>query len=476
MAIGFLLVVILLQAPPQTGVAITNVNIVDVDRGRTTAGQTVLLSGNRITAVGPAGSTTVPAGTRTIDGRGKYLIPGLWDMHVHAATPWFGEFFMPLLVARGVTGVRDMFTTAEYVAEWRRRVRTGEWAGPRVGAFGQLVDGDPPIWPGSVVAKTAADGRRIVDSMKAAGADFVKVYSRLLPETFFAIAARAKEVGIPFAGHVPSLVKAADAAKAGAGMRTIEHLQQSFQGCSSREDVLIAQYTAAAESAKRWDSAGVISRGQVRPILESFDPARCGRLAETFVASGTWMVPTLTVLRSVANLDDSTLAADPRLVAIPQFLKGGWNPKADFRFKMLTAADWALRKQVYARQLEIARLFHRKGVKFLAGTDLANPYIFPGSSLHDELGLLVSVGFTPAEALQAATTEPARFLGADSLGVVAVGKVADLVLLDANPLNEIGNVRLVSMVIADGRVYDAAARRQIQAEAERRAAAAPRGT
>jgi imidazolonepropionase-like amidohydrolase len=469
MVFGAFLIAILEQAPPQSGVAFTNVTITDVDRGALTADQTVVVRGNQIVAVGPARSTPVPAGLRIIDGRGKFLIPGLWDMHVHAATPWFGDYFMPLLVANGVTGVRDLFTSADNVAEWRRRVKAGEWSGPRVGAFGQLVDGDPPIWPGSVLAKTAEDGRRIVDSMKAAGADFVKVYSRLLPETFFAIAARAKEVGIPFAGHVPSLVKAADAARAGAGMRTIEHLQQSFQGCSSREDELITQYAAAAASAKRWDSAGVVSRGQVRPILESYDVARCERLAETFIASGTWMVPTLTVLRSIANLDDTTLAADPRLAAIPQFLKGGWNPKSDFRFKMLTPADWALRKRVYARQLEIARLFHRKGVKFLAGTDLANPYIFPGSSLHDELGLLVSVGFTPAEALRAATTEPARFLGADSLGAVAAGKIADLVLLEANPLLEIGNVRRIAVVVADGRVYDGAARRQLEADGARRA-------
>jgi cytosine/adenosine deaminase-related metal-dependent hydrolase len=468
-----LLVFVISQAPTQSGAAITNVNVVDVERERIAADQTVIVRGNRIAALGPARSTVVPPGVRTIDGRGKYLIPGLWDMHVHAATPWFGDYFMPLLVANGVTAVRDMFTTAANVAEWRRRVGTGEWAGPRVAAFGQLVDGDPPIWPGSVVAKSADDGRRVVDSMKAAGADFVKVYSRLLPETFFAIAARSRELGIPFAGHVPSLVKPIDAAKA--GMRTVEHLQQALQGCSAQEDDRIAEYRSAVESPGRWDSAGRVSRGQVGPLVESVDRARCERLAEAFVAAGTWMVPTFTVLRSIAYLDDSTLAKDPRLAVIPQFLKGGWNPSADFRFRMLTPADWARRKQVYARQLEIAGLFHRKGVRFLAGTDLANPYIYPGLSLHDELALMVSVGFTPAAALKAATTEPARFLGADSLGVVATGKVADLLLLEANPLESIENVGRITVVIAEGRVYDAEARRRIREESERRAAQAPRG-
>lgn len=169
-----------------------------------------------------------------------------------------------------------------------------------------------------------------------------------------------------------------------------------------------------------------------------------------------------------------TLAADPRLELVPAFLKSGWNPAADFRFRMLTPADWALRRKVYARQLEVVRIFREAGVRFLAGTDLANPYIFAGGSLHDELALFVATGFTPIEALRAATIDPARFLRmTDSLGTVAVGKVADLVLLDADPLANIEHVRRVSVVIANGRVYDEAERTKILADAKRRAAAAP---
>src|SRR5262249_35365003 len=162
---------------------------------------------------------------------------------------------------------------------------------------------------------------------------------------------------------------------------------------------------------------------------------------------------------------------DPRLKYISPFMKKGWDPKNDFRFKMLTPADWAIRKKVYARQLEIARIFHRRGVRFLAGTDLANPYLYPGFSLHDDLALLVSVGFSNLEALQAATLEPARFLGGlDSLGTVAAGKLADLVLLTGDPLRDIENVRKVDVVIADGRVYDAAARAALLKAQEERAA------
>ena len=462
-----LTLVFLLQAA--TPVAITHVNVVDVERGRLAADQTVLVVGNRISRVAGASAIVVPAGSRVVDGTGKFLIPGLWDMHVHAVLVGLGDSFLPLLVANGVTGVRDMFTATAAVAGWRKRISSGEAVGPRVGTFGSLVDGDPPIWPGSVVAKTPEDGHRIVDSLKAAGVGFVKVYSRLLPETFAAIADRANALGIPFAGHVPALVPPTTAARA--KMRTVEHLQQMLQGCSAREDEVLGALAAAVASSKRWDSAGVVSRGQAAVLVDSYDAARCERLAGELKRGGTWMVPTLTVLRSVSHLDDSSLTADPRLKYIPTSMKSSWSPKNDFRFKMLTPADWAVRRRVYARQLEIARVFHRLGVRFLAGTDLANPYLYPGFSLHDELALLVSVGFTPLEALRAATLEPARFLGAtDSLGTVAVGKLADLVLLSADPLADIENVRRVDVVIADGRLYDADARAALFKAQEERAA------
>ena len=464
-------IVILLWAQ-WAATAITNVSVVDVTSGRLLAGQTVVVTGNRITELGPAGRVKVPAPARTIDGTGKYLIPGLWDIHVHAATPWFGNYFMPLLVAHGITGVREMFSATQAVDVWRQRIGSGQAVGPRVGLFGSLVDGSPPIWPGSIVAATAEDGRRIVDSLKAARVEFVKVYSRLSPEAYRAIAARSKEVGLSFAGHIPILVGAALAARL--GQRTVEHLTQVLLACSTREDEFLEQSRAAVASPKGWDSAGVVSRGRVQALLDSYDATRCERVADRFVAAGTYMVPTAVVLRSIANLDDPALARDARLTYIPGFLKDGWNPKKDFRFNMLTPADWALLKKVNARELEVLRLFHRRGVRFLAGTDLANPYIYPGSSLHDELGLLVSIGMTPLQALQSATIEPARFLGlVDSLGTVGAGRVADLVLLSANPLTDIGNVAKVEVVIANGRVFDAAAREAVFKAAEALAARPP---
>jgi imidazolonepropionase-like amidohydrolase len=320
----------------------------------------------------------------------------------------------------------------------------------------------------------ADEARRAVDSLARDRAGFIKVYSRLTPEEFRAIAEQAKKNGLAFAGHVPTLVSVDEALTL--GMQTIEHLQMFTTACSSRETELRGALISAVASSKGWDSAGVVQRGQGEVQVQTFDPAKCRSLAERVARSSTWMVPTIVVLRSTSFLDDSTLRKDSRLEYIPGFFRNSWDPSVDFRFRTVTPTGWAMRKRVFARQLEIVRILHQAGAKFLAGTDLSNPYIYPGFSLHEELGWMVSLGFTPLEALQAATLNPARFLNAtDSLGTVKAGKVADLVVLDANPLADIKNLGRIHAVVLNGAVVDSAGRAKILANAKRLAAGgAPR--
>jgi len=458
------------QQPAQ--VAITHVTVVNVESGRLEPDQTVLIYGRRIEALGPAASIKWQGATQVIEGRGKFLIPGLWDMHVHAAFPGLDALFLPVLLANGITGVREMFSSMPWRDSARAKVARGEIAGPRIVGSGHILDGTPAIWPGSVAVKDAAEARHAVDSLQKAGADFIKVYSRLTREEYFAAAAESRSLGIPFAGHVPTMVTAAEASDS--GQLSVEHLTQLLSGCSSREAELLGAAAAAVASPKGWDSAGVVSRGQVDAVLTSFDAERCQALARRFVKNGTWMVPTITVLHSVAFLDDTTLARDPRLKYVPAGFSASWNPQADFRFRMMTPADWAKRKQAYARQLEIVALFRKEGVRFLAGTDLANPYVFPGFSLHDELVSFVAAGMSPLEALRSATLSPAVFLRAtDSLGTVAAGKQADLVLLDADPLRDIRNAARISAVIAGGMLYERPALDRLLSDAVPRAARPP---
>ncbi len=457
------------ERPPS--IAITNVTVVDVESGRTEPGRTVVVTGNRITAVGPAATTAVPPGARTIEGRGRWLIPGLWDFHVHASYPFVERLFLPLLVANGVTGIRDMFGTTAMRDSVRARVAAGALVGPRVVGAGHILDGRPPIWPGSATAMTADEGRRAVDSLRGAGADFIKVYSRLPREAYFAIAGEARRRGIPFAGHVPSLVAVAEASDS--GHRSVEHLTGLLSACSSAEEEVRAGLQAAMVRGG-WDSVGAATRRLTPDLLAAFDPARCRSVAARLVRNGTWVTPTIAVLRSTATLDDTMLARDPRLRFVPATFSQGWDPRRDFRFRNLRPEDWASRRLVLARQLEIVTLLHRSRVSFLAGTDLLNPYIYPGFSLHDELADFVRLGFTPLEALRAATLNPARYLGAtDSLGTVAPGKLADLVLLDGDPLADIANTRRIAAVVADGRVYDTDAIAALLAAGERAARGGP---
>jgi mono/diheme cytochrome c family protein len=386
-----------------------------------------------------------------VDASGAYLIPGLWDMHAHAAREDRVESFFRLFLANGITGFRDMWGSLDVAAHARARVQTGELPGPtRFVVAGNLVDGPVGTWPGSLTARTPEDGRRLVDSLHAAGAPFIKVYHGLLPETYFAIAARARELDIPFAGHVPFLVRAADAAAA--GQRSNEHLFGVLEGCSADEEAILAEFArsmAAASEARDMATLAGIGLERVRRAVASQDDDVCRHLAQRFIDNETWQVPTLVSLRGKVYPRELAAAGDPRMryFTPPQ----DWAPG---RFGTMTADQEAIVRANAERSTQIIGLMAASGVPFLAGTDAPVTWAFPGFGIHDELALLVEAGLTPLQALQAATLNPAWFLGRTAeLGTVAEGRLADLVLLDANPLEDITNTTRIRAVIADGRLY-----------------------
>jgi imidazolonepropionase-like amidohydrolase len=448
-------------SPPRDSgpVAITRVTVVDVGRGRHLPGRTVLVEGTRIAAVGPAGAVRVPARTRAgtrvrvVDGRGKYLIPGLWDVHVHLAAA--GEGALPLLLANGVTSVRDMGGDPDTLKRWRARIRSGTLAGPRIRFAGPMLESARwlegvrsipmpaglerfPLWAllPRVGVAGPSDARRVVDSVAALGVDLVKVRTIASPATFVAIAAAARRHGLPVAAHAPGM----DLASAAAGLGSIEHT----------ETVSFALDGPPRQSA---DSVGA-----------------------AFARAGTWFTPTLVAQLgwrltpdSVANarIADTAGQLDPRDRYVSRTLRDFW------RFQMSVKQyeeprDWAAQ---HRKELGEFRAMRRAGVGVLAGTDLGAVLVVPGFSLHDELALLVERGgLTPAEALAAATRNPPAFFGdrvARELGTVAPGKLADLVLLDADPLADIRNTTKIRAVVADGRLLDRAALDALLAAAER---------
>jgi imidazolonepropionase-like amidohydrolase len=430
------------DAPPGA-LAITGVTVIDATGAAVRPGMTVVVTGDRITAVGKSGDVRVPEGARVVDGKGKYLIPGLWDMHVHTA----GPSFLPLYLANGVTGVRDMHALdPDATFGLRKQVQEGKQPGPRVVAAGPLVDGPKPLVPGSLAAANAAEGREAVRKLKNLGADFVKVYTKLPREAYLAIADEAKKQGLPFAGHLPESVSAAEASDL--GMKSIEHLTGIELACSDREDELRRE--AVATLAKGDNQVAMELLGRIdAQAADSFSEKKARALYARFVRNGTWQVPTLTVLHSFVSLDDPKFTADPRVKYMPPSLSSYWS------LIKLSPEMTAMLKRTYKRATGRVRAMHQAGVPFLAGTDTPGvPYVFPGFSLHDELALLVAEGgFTPLEALQAATRDPARFLGREKdLGTVESGKLADLVLLDADPLADIQNTTKIAAVVANGRL------------------------
>lgn len=433
---------------------IIHVTVIDATGRPARPDMTVTITGDRITAIERSRRVHVPENARVLDGTGQYLIPGLWDMHVHALSADRDEIYFPLLIANGVTGIRDMGTTLplEQIHQLQKRIASGQVLGPRIVAAGPIIDGPKPVWPFSLAVVNEPEGRQAVDMLKREGADFIKVYNLLPRAAYFAIVDEARKKGLTVVGHVPLSVTAAEAS--GAGQKSIEHLNGVLLACSTNEAALMKERLVVAASFDR-ESLARLNRARAGQLLETFSAEKAAALFHRFAVNGTWQTPTLVALRVLAYWNDGRLTADPRLKYIPPFIKREWNPKDDFRFRNGSAEDVKNARLIYQKNIELIGAMRRAHVKILAGTDLGNPYLLPGFSLHDELGLLVKAGLTPMEALQSATRNPAEFLGLlDSLGTIETGKIADLVLLGANPLEDINNTQKIRAVIVGGKLID----------------------
>jgi len=436
---------------------ITHATVLNPGTSSVQRNRTVVITGDRITSVSDKEKFQLPKNARVIDATGQYLIPGLWDMHVHSA---FGDWFpggrdiiLPLFIANGVTGVRDMGGDVPVLMEWRKEIASGEIVGPRMVISGPMLDAYLPNgklrFPSSIAVSTPATAVAAVDSLKAQGVDFIKVQSVISHDAYLAAAAEAHKQGLPIVGHVPDKVRIQEVVEA--GQKSIEHLMGIFEGCSTEEDKFIK------------------GEGNLKLLLTTQDQQRCDSLIRLLAQNQTWQVPTLAWQRGGTFLDQRDLKHDPLDKYVPAYWRDvTWRRFTDEMMPDLLRDPLALRQEYFAHNLQMVGAMHRAGVPFMAGTDTApGVYIVPGFSLHDELANFVEAGFTPMEALQTATSNPAKFLGMEaSFGSVEPGKVADLVLLSANPLEDIRNTRKISIVVADGQIFDRAALDQILTHVE----------
>ena len=443
------------QAQPVT---LVHANVVDVATGQIQSDRTVVIVGKRITRVSPSSRATPKTG-RVVDATGQYLIPGLWDMHTHVyfdGTANAGtDLILPLLLANGITGIRDMGSELVAVLHARAAVAAHQLPGPRMVVCGPMLDGPKSPYKASIAITTAEDGRQAVDKLKAAGVDFIKVQSGVPRAAYFAIAAEAKAVGLPLEGHVPDAIRATEAVTA--GQRTFEHLIGIFEASSAAEEAYVA--------------GGEKSPGR---FLATYDPAREAAAIGLLAAHPeVWQCPTLFwergqwLVDAIAWQQDSALAYAGR-----SWVEQRW-PRAQKNIaRTLDTEPLPVREQFVAHELALVGKLHAAGVGFLAGTDTpAGVDLVPGVSLHLELQRFVAAGFTPLQALQTATLNPARFYGRlQDFGAVRAGQLADLVLLSANPLVDIANTRRIVAVIADGQYLSRPDLDQLQRNLQRIAA------
>ena len=364
--------------------AIEDVTVVPMDRAGVIPHQTVIIAGGRVTAMGAEGTVRVPDGAWRIDGKGRYLMPALTDMHVHLRDDDIEAY-----LASGIGTVRNMWGHAA-ITRMRGEIKSGARRGPRIHSASPGLDGTPPQWPATVIVTEAESAAVAVrrESGRADGWEFIKVYSRLSPAVFDAIMREVRARKLIAVGHVPLAVDVRHALQS--GLKSVEHL---------------TGYDRAVSVGRRGGTWAWIDA----------DTARYAALIEATRSAGAWNCPTLAIYTALARQHSAE-----EQVAVSRH-----------------------------RRLFVRRLFE-SGAPILAGSDAGIQVVAPGTSLHDELRELVAAGLTPYQALRAATVEPARFFGDSAAGVVRPGAHADLLLLDANPLDDVSNAASIRTMILRG--------------------------
>lgn len=395
---------------------IRHINVVDVNTGILLPDQVIAIKDGRITHLGAdPGRVDASSNTRVIDGSGRYAIPGLWDMHVHVCwSETNASLLLPALLASGITGVRDMGGDLRLLNAFKQRVLTDPSAGPDLFGCGPIIDGDPPVFPEfTLPTDSATDLPKVLDSLAANGADFFKVYSLMRPSELERIAAYCRSHHVVFAGHLSEFMEPEGAIAL--GQHSIEHLNRL-------EEIWVA------------------------------DSARLDKLASAMIEHGTWSCPTLIIYQRKSHLFDPTLR-DTAMDALVPELQAEWAHAVRKRTELYgTPQQRDSLERRYQQQLQLVRHLHKRGVRMMVGSDLAGmAFVYPGTGLLEELELLTEAGLSNAEVLRCATLAPAEYLGVnEDRGSIAIGKLADLVILNADPLTDIRHVRRIAHVVHRG--------------------------
>jgi len=463
-------------------IAIESVTVIDVEKGLAAPNQTILVDNGKIDLVGASNMAISYEADRIVNGTGLFAIPGLWDMHAHVGDDQQSRrTLLPLQIAYGVTGIRAMaadcyapkepncgagesIPSIHDVNSWRADIQKGELVGPQIIAGSLYVNGPSHDSESSMLSPgNATDGRALARFVEARGVDFLKVYEKIPPDAYFAMANEANRLGLQFAGHVPERVRASEASNA--GQRSIEHSTGIFEECSSEEKSLRPNL----------DYSNWVSHMDVYlEMVRTFDASKCAYVFETFRQNDTWVVPTLMIYRRGPHTakpwrnwqdDDAVRFLPPNEI---QYIA------AEEGFFIDAMGGWEELYPWHQAMFELTKRLEAADVRLLAGSDCLSLAIVCGIGLHRELELLVEAGLSPAQALRAATSSPAEFMGrTDEVGRIVPAAIADIVLLQENPLLDIANTQMIESVIYRGRYLDRDALDSILEEVETEALSYP---
>lgn len=421
----------------------------------------VVVIGDRINAVGKASDIDAPNGATVIDGQGKYLIPGLWDAHVHLSyNKALISSMFSLFLANGITSIRDTGGHLDLVMPLKEKSMQQVDTTPRLMVAGPLLDGVPRVYDGdpgrpnlAVGADSPEEARQTVDSLVNAGVDLIKSYEMLTPEAFAAVLDQAQSHGMKVTGHVPLSMDVIDASRQ--GLNSMEHLRNLEMACSSNHESLLKERLQMLGEGRSEKRGGMlrssIHEAQRVSAIRSQDEERCSRVLNLLAENNTWQIPTITLLTGSAYRSYTRKEWGDNFRYLPDSVGQSWEKR------ILESADEPIdpdSKLFAGWAMEMISQLKKSGVKIMAGTDTPISFLTPGFSLHEELALLVRGGLSPLRAIESATFLPAQYFEMeDELGLIKKGMFADLLLLNANPLEDINNTRQIESVIKDGKLY-----------------------
>jgi imidazolonepropionase-like amidohydrolase len=422
------------RKPPPDGVALIGGTLVDGTGGPVLPEAAIVVRNGRIESVSTKGAFQLPPKTVAVNLRGRWIIPGLIDAHAHVA-----QWALPRYLAWGVTTVRDLHGQLDSSLALRERVNLGSVAGPRIYSAGAMIDGLPTTYPDAIGANRGPDARKGVDLLVRRGADLVKVYTRVDPTLLQATLDEARTFNLRVTGHL-GLTDAVTAAKA--GISSIEHLSGVPEAAlADASSVFAAHYRGFFPGWTAFERSWA-----------GLDSSALDRVAGELARLGVTMVPTLVLHETFSRLDEPATPLDSVIRAVPAVEQKRWNVPDMVARAGWTDSDFPMFRRGRPAQALFLRLFAGAGGRIAVGTDASNQLLIPGYSEHQEMALLVEAGLTPSDALVAATRNGALLLGVDSLGIIAPGKVADLLILTRDPLADIRNTLAIEGVMTRGRL------------------------